>query len=56
MAPDIELVIERMSERFNGRLGLDPAALSKGHESLVRSIFEEKNKTPLASAEHLIGA
>lgn len=49
LAPDIELVMERMSERFNGRLGLDPAALTKGHESLVRSIFEEKK--PLAPAE-----
>jgi hypothetical protein len=29
--------MERMSERFNGRLGLVPAALIKGHESLVRS-------------------
>jgi hypothetical protein len=46
LAPDIVLVMERMSERFNGRLGLDPAALSKGHESLVRSIFEEKGKRP----------
>jgi len=24
---------KRMSERFNGRLGLIPAALTKGHES-----------------------
>jgi hypothetical protein len=52
LAPDIELVMEQMSERFNGRLGLDPAALTKGHESIVRTIFEEKKKTPLAPADH----
>jgi hypothetical protein len=52
LTPDIELVMERMSERFNGRLGLDPAALTKGHESLVRSIFGEKKKTPLTPAQH----
>jgi hypothetical protein len=41
LAPDLELVMERMSERFNGRLGLDPGAVAKRHETLVRSIFEE---------------
>lgn len=40
LAPDIEFVMERMSERFDRRLGLDPAALAKGHKSLMRSIFE----------------
>jgi hypothetical protein len=44
LAPDIALVMKRMSERFNGRLGLDTAALTKGHESLVSSIFEEKKR------------
>lgn len=51
LAPDIDLVMQSMSERFSGRLGLDAAGLSKGHESLVLSIFEQKKKkAPLASA------
>jgi hypothetical protein len=51
LSTDIELVMQHMSERFNGRLGLDPAPLSKGHETLVSSIFQEKKKAPLAAAE-----
>ncbi|MFZ2156727.1 MAG: hypothetical protein WAV72_11475 [Bradyrhizobium sp.] len=50
LGSDIEFLMDRMSERFNGRLGLDHAALSKGHDSLVRSIFEEKKKAPEATA------
>ena len=41
--------MQHMSERFNGRLGLDSAALSKGHETLVSSMFQEKKKAPLAA-------
>jgi hypothetical protein len=51
LAPDIELVMQSMGERFNGRLGLDPARLSKGHESLVNNIFQEKKKAPVATVE-----
>ena len=43
--------MERMSERFSGRLGLDPAALSRSHETLVRNLFEEKKKAPLVPVE-----
>jgi hypothetical protein len=42
LADDIELVMERMSERFAQRLGLDPVTLRKRHEALVRDTFEEK--------------
>ncbi|MFZ1991930.1 MAG: hypothetical protein WAW96_19415, partial [Alphaproteobacteria bacterium] len=51
LAPDIELVMQHMSERFNGRLGLDSAALSKSHETLVSGIFQEKKKASLAPVE-----
>jgi hypothetical protein len=42
LTPDIKLVMERMSERFSGRLGLDSVALRKGHASFVKSIFEKR--------------
>jgi hypothetical protein len=44
LASGVALVMERLSKRFGVRLGLDTAALSKGHGSLVRDLFEEKKK------------
>ena len=49
LAPGVELVAERLSKRFGVRLGLDTTALRKSHELLVRSIFEETKKAPLAT-------
>jgi hypothetical protein len=46
LAPNIGVVMKRMSERFAGRLGLDSAAPRRDHESFVRSIFQEKQKAP----------
>lgn len=33
------LLMTRLSERFQVRLGLDAAALAKGHQSMVRAVF-----------------
>lgn len=51
LAPEIKLVMERLNERFSGRLGLDAAALCRGHESLVRRIFEERKEARLVPAK-----
>lgn len=52
LAPDVELVMDQLSKRFGARLGLDSAALSRGHKSLASSMFGDKKTAPLAAAEH----
>lgn len=51
LAPGINLVMVRLNERFSGRLGLNAAALCRGHESFVRRIFEEKKEIRLSPAK-----
>ncbi len=49
LAADVELVMDQLSKRFGVRLGLNTTALSKGHELIVRGIFDEKKQAPLAT-------
>jgi hypothetical protein len=39
LAEDIRLVMEKVTERFGKRLGLDGKVLTQGHEALVRKIY-----------------